>query len=136
MHNGVDHSGGAHQTQEHANEPMHAHLHTHTGEHAHQHEGLSPETVHTHEHIHTHEHDHASDQAQPLDPDSCANRAEVVAMLTDTLQHNHHHNEELLWMQKQLRALGLDAEAEQLDIAISDFSVGNARLAELLKSLE
>lgn len=132
MHNGVDHNGGAHQTEESA----HAHLHTHTGEHAHQHEGLSPETVHTHEHMHTHELDCVGGEAHQYDPATGANRAEIVALLTYTLQHNHHHNEELLQMQAQLRALGLDAEAELLDLSISDFTAGNARLADILKTLQ
>ena len=132
MHNGVDHNGSAHQTEESA----HAHLHTHTGEHAHQHEGLSPETVHTHEHMHTHELDCVGDQAHQYDPATSANRAEIVALLTYTLQHNHHHNEELLQMQAQLRALGLDAEAELLGSSISDFTAGNARLADILKTLQ
>ena len=132
MHNGVDHNGSAHQTEESA----HAHLHTHTGEHAHQHEGLSPETVHTHEHTHTHEHDSAGGQAHLYDPTTGENREKIIALLTHTLQHNHHHNEELLQMQAQLRALGLDAEAELLGSSISDFTAGNARLADLLKTLQ
>ncbi|NCB29594.1 MAG: hypothetical protein EOM63_07515 [Clostridia bacterium] len=136
MHNGVDHSGGANQTQEHSHESMHAHLHTHTGEHAHQHEGLDPATVHTHEHMHTYEHDHAGDQAPQSDASSDANRTEIVAVLTYVLQHNRNQNTELLELKKQLRSLELTAAAEQLDIAISDFSVGSARLADILKSLE
>ena len=140
MHIGVDQNGGAHHAEEHTHESAHAHLHTHTGEHAHQHEGLSPATVHTHEHTHalTHEHDckDKSNVAHEHDANSGANRAEVVALLTDTLQHNHHHNTELLEMQQQLRELGLGAEADLLGLGISDFASGNARLADILKSLQ
>jgi hypothetical protein len=58
-----------------------------------------------------------------------ADKAEIVALLTYTLQHNHQPHERCCRSRSKLRALGLDAEAEQLDIAISDFLVGNARLA-------
>jgi len=140
MHNGVDQSGGVNHAQEHTHESSHAHLHTHTGEHTHQHEGLAPSTVHTHEHTHnrTHEHDltQEGEAAHQHDPDDGADRAEVVALLAYTLQHNHHHNAELLEMQLQLGALGFRAEAELLGASIADFATGNARLADILKILQ
>lgn len=140
MHNGAEQSGGTNHAQERTHESSHAHLHTHTGEHAHQHEGLDPTTVHTHEHTHnwTHEHD-VSQQGEAThrhDSEEGADREEIVALLAYTLQHNHHHNAELLEMQRQLRALGHDAEAELLGESIADFTAGNARLADILKALQ
>ena len=140
MHNGVDPSGGALHAQEHTHESAHAHLHTHTGEHAHQHEGLSPETVHTHEHTHTLTHEHncadSGETAHRHDLEDGTDRAEIVALLNYTLQHNHHHNAELLEMQTQLIALGLDDAAELIGKSISDFTSGNEHLAEALKRMK
>jgi hypothetical protein len=140
MHNGVDQGGGALHTQEHTHESAHAHLHTHTGEHAHQHAGLDPATVHTHEHTHTLAHEHAcapeTEQTHRHDAEDEPNLEEVVALLAYTLQHNLHHNAELMQMQEQLRALGLGSAAEQLARSMADFSAGNDRLSDLLKTLQ
>ena len=139
MHHGVDQNCGCH-TQEHTHESAHVHLHTHTGEHAHQHEGLSPETVHTHEHTHTltHEHDcaDASGAMHRHGEEDETDRTEVVALLNYTLQHNHHRNAELLELQTQLRALGLDDAAELVGQSISDFAAGNTLLADALKRIK
>lgn len=140
MHNGVEQNGGVCHAQEHTHESAHVHLHTHTGEHSHQHEGLSPETVHTHEHTHTMTHEHdctdSSETAHSHDAEVGADRAEIVALLNYSLQHNHHHNAELLEMQAQLRALGLDDAAELIGRSLSDFAAGNALLAEALKKIK
>ena len=140
MHNGVDQIGGGCHAQEHTHESAHVHLHTHTGEHAHQHEGISPETVHTHEHTHmlTHEHDCAiaSKTTHRHGVEDGADRAEIAALLNYTLQHNHHLNTELLEMQTQLRVLGLDEAAELVSKGVSEFTEGNAHLADALKSIK
>jgi hypothetical protein len=140
MHDGVDHSGGAHHTHEHVHEAAHSHLHAHTGEHSHVHEGLDLSIVHAHEHTHTvvHDHDHAheGDHTHMHSTAAGGDRAETIALLAYTLQHNQHHKIELLELQQELQQLGQNAAAEELGLAISDYAAGNARLSAILESIK
>ena len=88
------------------------HTHPHTHDHGHEQE-------HTHTHNHTHTHDHHSPE-------------EALALMTDMLQHNRHHAEELHEL-----AHSMDDEAAQLiHDAILDFDLGNEKLDEALKLLK
>ncbi len=140
MHDIVDATSGAHHTHEHVHETKHTHMHSHTGEHSHTHEGLDPATVHTHEHTHTimHDHDHAhEDEHTHTHPETDnTDRTEAVALLNYMIQHNAHHNAELLELKSQLEQLGLNSSAEQIDQSIADFTAGNEKLAAILESIQ
>ena len=89
------------------------HIHEHT--HA---DGTTHSHPHSHEHGSQHDHTHA-----PSDS------AEIKALLSFTLQHNKHHNEELDDMKKTLISQGFGDAADMISQAIVEYDRGN----ELLK---
>jgi len=95
------------------------------------HDGIDHGMGDTHGHEGAHCHDHGCASCA-----QCDSKDELLALLKYTYEHNRHHNAELLDMQKKLRALGLDAAAEQLGKSIDDYDKGDVRLAAILNSLK
>ncbi|MDD3218613.1 MAG: cobalt transporter [Lachnospiraceae bacterium] len=97
----------------------HTHEHTHDG------------STHVHEHAHgadmeNHEHTHSHDCSNCQGGD-CKN--ETVALLSYMLSHNEHHAAELDQMAQNLKKLGMDEAAKQIEEGVSDFQKGNMRLS-------
>ena len=118
----------------------HTHPHTHTIEHSHEHvheAGHEDEHEHSHEHPHSHEHGDGHSHGCAGDCGGCAGaEEETLALVGYMVQHNQHHAAELADMAKQLRAMGKDAAAEQIEKGVSDFESGNVRLSVALSLLK
>lgn len=125
--------------QEHLeNEHIHSHTHehdhngqTHSHEHTHQHVHEHGEHIHQHDHVHDdHVHHHHSHK------EANGSKEEAVALLAYMVAHNEHHTEELNELAENMRTLGLEDAAEDIEGSVSDFKEGNLKLRSALALLQ
>lgn len=90
-----------------------------------------------HAHGHTHEHGcheghsdgcgHSHDGCGDCQEGGCRN--ETIALLDYMLKHNEHHAAELDQIAADLRKLGIEDAAKQIEAGVADFQKGNMRLS-------
>lgn len=68
---------------------------------------------------HHHHHDHGA---------TSATKEEAIALLGYMVAHNEHHAEELTELAENMRSLGLDDAAEEIEGSAAEFREGNLRL--------
>lgn len=106
---------------------MHEHSHAHTHEHPHTHEHSH---THDHEHSHEHTHEHSHEHIAPAD------KAELVALVKFTLEHNEHHLVDLHSMIHQLEDLDETKAAQALEEAMAEYKKGNAKMQAALDMIK
>ena len=74
---------------------------------------------HDHAAHHHHHHDHEA---------TSASREEAVALLGYMVAHNEHHAEELTELADNMRSLGLEDAADEIEGSVADFKEGNMKL--------
>lgn len=74
---------------------------------------------HDHAAHHHHHHDHEA---------TSASREEAVALLGYMVAHNEHHAEELTELAENMRSLGLEDVADEIEGSVADFKEGNMKL--------
>ena len=65
-----------------------------------------------------------------------ATREEAVALLGYMVAHNEHHAEELTELVENMRSLGLDTAAEEIEESVEDFREGNLKLRSAFALLQ
>lgn len=65
-----------------------------------------------------------------------ATKEEAVALLGYMVAHNEHHAEELTELAENMRSLGLEDAAEEIEGSVEDFKEGNLKLRSAFTLLQ